>query len=399
MTLHEKLLSFDPDLPFERARTIPAAWYFDPEIYAAERERIFGRTWLAAARADQLTKAGSFVTAEIGGEPILVLRDSKEELRAFHNVCRHRAARVMTESEGCATKLRCPYHGWTYDLEGRLRGTPEFEGVADFSREDHGLVPLGVAAWGPLVFVHELLPSSLYPGERGGDEGVEQSAPSLPTPLPRSGGVGGLSLARFLAPLPEQTASLQSNKRYFVERREYELACNWKVFVDNYLDGGYHVNYVHPGLSGVLDYSQYRTDVFDWTSVQSSPIKATQNAEESVSKVRTGDRAYYWWVFPNLMLNIYQGVMDTNLVLPLAPDRCKVIFDFYFADTEGEAARQFIAESIAVAHQIQLEDVAISEDVQKGLASRSYNTGRFSVRREIAGYHFHRLLARQLSKV
>ena len=206
-------------------------------------------------------------------------------------------------------------------------------------------------------------------------------------------------LSEFLAPLPERTASLQMERLRFVERREYELACNWKVFVDNYLDGGYHVNYVHPGLSGVLDYSQYRTEVFDWTSVQSSPIKAAEKAEESVSKVRTGDRAYYWWVFPNLMLNIYKGVMDTNLVLPLGPDRCRVIFDFYFADTEGDEARQFIADSIDVAHQIQLEDVAISEDVQKGLASRSYSTGRFSVRREIAGYHFHRLLGRKLNDV
>jgi choline monooxygenase len=170
------------------------------------------------------------------------------------------------------------------------------------------------------------------------------------------------------------------------------------VFVDNYLDGGYHVNYVHPGLSGVLDYSQYRTDIYEFTSVQSSPIKADEKADESVAKVRTGDRAYYWWIFPNLMINLYQGVMDSNLVLPLGPERCKVIFDFYFADTEGEAARQFISQSIAVADQVQQEDVQISENVQKGLASRSYDTGRFSVRREIAGYHFHRLLARQLSQ-
>jgi choline monooxygenase len=365
MSLKDKLRSVDSELPLERARTIPAAWYFDAEIYAAERERIFGPTWLAAARADQLKKPGSFVTSDIAGEPLLVLRDNEGKLRAFHNVCRHRAARVMTEAEGCATRLRCPYHGWTYDLEGRLRGTPEFEGVADFRREDNGLVPLAAAEWGPLVFVH--------------------ACPST-TALPD-----------FLKPLPEQTALLQLDKLCFVERREYELACNWKVFVDNYLDGGYHVNYVHPGLAGVLDYSQYRTDVFDWTSVQSSPIKASDKADESVSKVRTGDRAYYWWVFPNLMLNLYQGVMDTNLVLPLGPDQCKVIFDFYFADTEGDAAKRYIAESIAVAHQIQLEDVAISEDVQKGLASRSYNTGRFSVRREIAGYHFHTLLGRQLS--
>jgi choline monooxygenase len=367
MTLREKLQTFDPDLPLERARTIPASWYFDPEIYAAEREGIFDRSWLAAGRADQLTKAGSFVTADIAGEPIMVLRDTDGILRAFHNVCRHRAARVMTEAEGCATKLRCPYHGWTYDFAGRLRGTPEFEGVADFRREDHGLAPLDVDAWGPLVFVH-----------------------AAPASRP---------LAEFLTPLPEQTAPLEIAKLRFVERRVYDLACNWKVFVDNYLDGGYHVNYVHPGLSSVLDYSQYRTDVYDYTSVQSSPLKPaeSQKGEATVSKVRTGDRAYYWWVFPNLMINLYQGIMDTNLVLPISPERCRVIFDFYFADTEGDDDRHRIAESIAVAHHIQLEDIGISEDVQKGLASRSYDTGRFSVRREIAGYHFHRLLARQLN--
>src|SRR5262249_20030915 len=383
LTLNEKLRAFDPTLPLERARTMPAAWYFDAEIYAAERERIFGRSWLAAARSDQLTKPGSFATADIAGEPILVLRDADGVLRAFHNVCRHRAARVMTQAEGCATKLRCPYHGWTYDLAGRLRGTPEFEGIADFRREDNGLVPLAVEEWGPLVFVRVTFPSSL-------------------TPLPRSGGEGsGLeqALGEFLAPLPAQTRSLQIATLQFVERREYDLACNWKVFVDNYLDGGYHVNYVHPGLAGVLDYSQYRTDIYAFTSVQCSPIKTSEHADGSVSKVRTGDRAYYWWVFPNLMINLYQGVMDTNLVLPVGPGRCKVIFDFYFAETEGEEAKRYIADSIAVAHQVQLEDMSISEDVQRGLASRSFDTGRFSVRREIAGYHFHRLLARQLRTV
>jgi choline monooxygenase len=365
MTLQDKLSAFDPDLPLERARTIPASWYFDPEIYAAERERIFGRSWLAAARSDQLAKPGSFATADLADEPILVLRDNDGILRAFHNVCRHRAARVMTDAQGCATKLRCPYHGWTYDLAGRLRGTPEFEGVADFRREDNGLVPLASDAWGPLIFV--------------------RSGPST------------LALADHLAPLQAHTAPLHVDKLLFVERREYELACNWKVFVDNYLDGGYHVNYVHPGLAGVLDYSEYRTDVYAWTSVQTSPIKAAEASDGAVSKVRTGDRAYYWWIFPNLMVNLYQGVMDTNVVLPLGPDRSKVLFDFYFAETEGECAKRYIADSIAVAHQIQVEDVSISEDVQKGLASRSYDTGRFSVRREIAGYHFHRLLARQLS--
>jgi choline monooxygenase len=107
----------------------------------------------------------------------------------------------------------------------------------------------------------------------------------------------------------------------------------------------------------------------------------------------------YWWVFPNFMMNIYQGVMDTNLVLPLGPDRCRVVFDFYFADTDGPAAEGFIRDSIAVAHQVQREDVQICEEVQRGLASRSFNTGRFSVRREAAGYYFHQLLARKLRRI
>src|SRR5262249_26652482 len=166
--------------------------------------------------------------------------------------------------------------------------------------------------------------------------------------------------------------------------------------VDNYLDGGYHVNTIHPGLAGVLDYSQYRTEIAGNTSMQSSPLQTSSDAKSQTGKVRTGSTAYYWWVFPNFMLNIYEGIMDTNLVLPLGPERCRVIFDFYFSQTEGTKAKHFIEESIAVADQIQLEDLGICEDVQRGLASRSFSTGRFSVKREAAGYHFHRLLARQL---
>src|SRR5262249_39505228 len=152
----------------------------------------------------------------------------------------------------------------------------------------------------------------------------------------------------------------------FVRRQVYDLACNWKVYVDNFLDGGYHVNTVHPGLAGVLDYSRYRTEVAGCTSVQISPLKPSQPSEEpTLAVVRTGTEAQYWWVFPNFMLNLYEGVMDPNLVLPLGPDRCRVIFDFYFARTEGEAER-FMRESMAVAHQIQLEDAGICEEVQRG---------------------------------
>jgi choline monooxygenase len=132
--------------------------------------------------------------------------------------------------------------------------------------------------------------------------------------------------------------------------------------------------------------------------VQISPLKSipSKDTRDGFAQVRTGDVAYYWWVFPNFMMNLYQGVMDTNLVLPLGADSCRVIMDFYFDQTEGPQAKQFIGQSIEVGHQIQLEDVGICEEVQRGLSSRSFSTGRFSVKREVAGYYFHQLLARRL---
>jgi phenylpropionate dioxygenase-like ring-hydroxylating dioxygenase large terminal subunit len=362
MSLAEKLKPFDSELPLERAHTIPSAWYFDEEIYWAECCRVFGGSWQTAGRVEQVSEPGSFLTTNIAGEPILVVRDDKGTLRAFHNVCRHRAAQVINEPCGKASKLRCRYHGWTYDLAGKLRGTPEFDGVLDFPKEGNGLVPLAVDTWGPLVFVHA--------------------------------GTSKQTLADFLAPFPQRTTGLGLDRLRFAGSREYVLECNWKVFVDNYQDGGYHVNTVHPGLAGAIDYAHYRTEILGNTSVQISPLKPAEDA--AVGKVRTGDNAYYWWIFPNLMVNIYQGVMDTNLVLPLGPNRCRVIFDFYFAQTEGAEAQQYIDESIAVAHQIQMEDQGVCEEVQRGLKSRSYDTGRFSVKREGGGYHFHRLLAQKL---
>jgi choline monooxygenase len=360
------LAEFDPNLHLERARTIPSSWYRDAELFDAECRAVFANTWQVAGRADQVQQPGAYLTTEIAHEPILVVRGEDGNLRAFANVCRHRAARVALEPAGQASRFRCRYHGWTYDLAGRLRGVPEFDGVAEFRREDNGLPPLGVATWGPLVFVH--------------------ASPNPP------------ALLEFLKPLPERTAPLGVDALRFFQRREYVLNCNWKVYVENYLDGGYHVNTIHPALATVLDYTSYRTEIAGNTSVQISPMRPPDGkpGEASIGVVRAGEAAYYWWLFPNFMLNLYQGVMDTNLVLPLGPDRCRVVFDFYFAQTEGPEAERFMAESVAVADQIQQEDGEICEDVQRGLASRAFETGRYSVRREGAVYHFHRLLADRL---
>lgn len=363
MSWLDEIRAFDPLLPLERARTLPSTWYHEPRIAELEKTAIFAATWQMIGRAEQVAQPGSFITTEIAGEPILVVRDDKGTLRAFYNVCRHKATVLMGESCGKVGKLRCRYHGWTYDLTGKLKGTPEFDGVEEFNKEDNGLVELSVATWGPLLFVH-----------------LDQEAQTL---------------EEFLAPLPAWSQNRGLEKLKYAGSQEYTLKCNWKVYVDNYLDGGYHVNTVHPALAGVLDYSQYKTTIHGNTSVQTSPL-VPNTSDATTTKTRTGTEAAYWWVMPNFMLNLYEGVMDTNLVLPLAPDRCKVIFDFYFADTESPAAKQYIKDSIAVANQVQDEDMKVCEEVQRGLSSRSYRTGRFSVKREIAGYYFHQLLGRRL---
>jgi choline monooxygenase len=363
-TLEEELVRFDETLPLARARTIPSSWYCNPRVEAAERCSVFGETWQFAARSDQLEAKGSFVATSIANEPVVLVRDEGGELRGFFNVCRHRAACVVTEPAGTARRLRCQYHGWTYDLSGRLIGTPEFEGVADFRREENGLVPVAVDAWGPLLFVNF--------GHQ-----------------PRA-------LSYVLAPLVEEMGALGGLR--FVERRSYELGCNWKVFVDNYLDGGYHVNTVHPSLAGVLQYAKYRTECRGLTSLQSSPMRVpdSDHLDRSASTARVGEVALYGWAFPNFMVNLYSGAMDTNVVYPLGPERCRVDIDFYVGPSDGPEAQSFAKESVEVGHRIQLEDVGVCEDVQRGLASRSYDTGRYSVRREVAVHHFHQLLAARL---
>lgn len=350
---------FDAGLPLEKASTIPNTWYTSPAVARLEREAVFARCWQMVGRSQQVARPGSFLTASIDGEPVLVVRGDDGLLRAFFNVCRHKAGPLCTEECGTVTKLRCRYHGWTYDLAGNLRGAPEFDGVLNFAREDSGLVKIAVAEWEPFIWV-----CLEQPGE---------------------------TLAQFLQPLPAWVASRNSftNMQWYA-RKTYDLACNWKVYVDNYLDGGYHVNTVHPGLADVLDYREYRTVCDGGTVLQSSPMKA---AEGEAGRTRTGDIAAYWWVYPNFMLNIYAGVMDSNLVLPLGVDRCRVIFDFFFATGTDE---DFKRESVRVAEQVQAEDIGVCEEVQRNLNSRSYTTGRYSVKRENGGHYFHQMLARAL---
>jgi choline monooxygenase len=384
--------SYDPSAPLERASTIPAAWYTDERVFGLEQRTVFSQSWQVAARVDQLHKSGDYVTTDIGDEPVVVVRGGDNQIRAFFNVCRHHAAAVMIEPHGNAPQMRCPYHGWTYSLEGGLKGTPDFSGVCDFDRAGNGLIPIELAVWESWIFVktdggqRHVLNDSTDGGQRpppnDHTDSLEAGVARRPTPRePIEDWLG--------AQLPNEIGALRlSNLRWF-ERRKYIIDCNWKVFVDNYLDGGYHVPHLHKGLNSVLDYGNYTIECGQRHCLQSSPMVTTDNAD--IADTRTGERALYYWIHPNFMINCYAGVMDTNLVRPISVDRTEVIFDFYFADV-SESAREKNLASVAVGDRIQQEDLDICASVQRGLKSRVYDAGRLSVRREAGEHLFHRLL-------
>ena len=361
-SLQEILASYDDRASLPEASTIPGPWYVDDRIARLEAETVFSKTWQMVGRAGKVAGPGQFLTFTVAGEPLLVVRGQDGVLRAFYNVCRHHAAAVVTESCGQASILHCPYHGWNYGLDGSLKGMPEFEGVRNFERSQNGLVPVKVETWENFVFIN------LDP----------EAAP----------------LANFLGGLAPRMSPLGIGKLHYFDTRVYDIHCNWKVFVDNYLDGGYHVPHLHKGLNSVLDYKQYTIENEDRYCLQSSPM-VSSSEDAATGATRTGDRAWYFWQYPNLMINCYAGYMDSNLVLPLDVDHCRVIFDFYFADV-SDAAREYNQQSVAVGDRVQGEDLGICEGVQRGLKSRAYGAGRLSVRREAGEQLFHRLLAADL---
>jgi choline monooxygenase len=361
----EQILStYDDRAPLSQASTIPAAWYVDPRISELERVSVFSKTWQLVARTDQVQAPGQFVSSTVAGEPIVVVRGNDGVLRAFYNVCRHHAAAVVTQPCGQVALLHCPYHGWNYGLDGSLKGMPEFEGVENFDRAQNGLVPIRVETWECFVFINL----------------DHHAAP----------------LVEFLGGLVKRVAPVGIAKLHYFDRRTYNINCNWKVFVDNFLDGGYHVPHLHQGLNSVLDYKQYTIENEDRYCLQSSPMVASEE-DAATGAVRKGDRAWYFWQHPNLMINCYAGYMDTNLVIPVDVDHCHVIFDFYFADVT-EASREYNEQSVNVGNRVQEEDLGICEDVQRGLKSRAYRAGRLSVRREAGEQLFHRLLAADLKR-
>jgi choline monooxygenase len=342
-------------VPVERSETIPSAWYVDPAFHAFDRAAVFGRHWQLVGRADQVAAPGQFLVGEVADEPVIVVRGKDGVLRAFFNVCRHRGG-PLALCDGQANALRCQYHGWTYLLDGSLRGVPKMDRSELFDRKDFGLTPVAVDTWQGLVFVH-----------LGG--GAEPAARTF------GGILGRIAPARF-------------DGFRFARRVTYDVGCNWKVYVDNYLEG-YHVPFVHPELASLLDYAAYRTEVFGRYSLQWSPMTGTGSPYDTAGGTAS---AFYYHVFPNLMLNLLPGRLQTNVVRPVGHDRCQVVFDYFYPDIESAEARAAIEADVEYSDRVQEEDREICERVQRGLASRAYDRGRFSPEMEIGVHHFQALL-------
>ncbi len=340
--------SHDPQL--SRASTLPASYYIDPAALERERETIFARTWQLAGREEQVAEPGRFFTALIAGEPLLIVRGEDGALRALSNVCRHRAGPVA-KGEGKRAAFQCGYHGWTYALDGSLRTTPEMEGADCFEKASLALPRFRVESWNDLLFVN-----------------------LDPAAEPLSEFLGDLSSVKFSGMRP-------------AARKEWSVDCNWKVYVDNYLEG-YHIPIVHPSLFREIDYPNYRTETRTSYSIQHAPLRHPE-------RIRGGGEAQYFWIFPNLMLNVYPDNFSTNLIVPAGPDRTVTIFEWFFRDPQS--SKKEIEETIAFSDEIQLEDIDICEAVQRGLRSRTYVSGRYSPAREYGVHDFHGLYAAAMS--
>ena len=355
---------FQVEADIARAWTLPASLYTDASALLAEKEKIFARTWQVVGHASQVANPGDYFTTELIGEPLVFVRGLDGKLRGFYNVCRHRAGPA---AEGCGSRklFRCGYHGWTYGLDGALLSATEIEGVEGFSPADFALRPARTEEWFNLVFVN------LDPEAR---------------PLRES-----------LGELPRQAERFPFADMKLFERRTYDMKCNWKTYVDNYLEG-YHLPSVHPGLNRELDYNAYVVEPHEGSDGregyvrQFSPIRGAQPGDATprrYQEARDGLTTDYFWIFPNWMLNCYPDNVSLNIVLPIEPERSLAIFEWYLPEKDhtGPAAKA----SVDFSDQIQIEDVAICEVVQKNLRSRSYSRGRFSVQQEKGVHAFHRM--------
>jgi glycine betaine catabolism A len=336
-------------------KTLPARYYTDPEVFRQELESFFCKTWICAGRSEQVANAGDFFQREVAGESILVTRAAGGELRAFYNVCRHRGTRMCREPEGkFAGRIQCPYHGWTYGLDGRLLGAPHME--ESFRHEDYPLHAVQVADWDGHVFLN--LDAQAEP------------------------------LAAQLADLPQKFAPWQMQGLRLHKRIEYAVEANWKLIITNYNEC-LHCPVLHPMLSRISDYLSGQND-----TPQPGYIGGSMEFREAAETMSTDGRrrraflpglgeahskqVLYYTVFPNLLVSLHPDYMMTHTLWPQAVNRTHVICEWHFHPSEIAKADFSADDAVEFWDITNREDWSISELSQQGISSRAYTPGPYS---------------------
>lgn len=317
--------------------TAPAVWYRDPEWWPLERANVFATSWQFVTHESALPGPRSWRADDLAGYPIILVRDDAGVIRGFHNVCRHRAGPLVRERSGiCDGALTCQYHGWRYALDGRLRAARDFGAADDFDVRDFSLFPIRIESWRGLVF-------------------AAIDAASAP-------------LTDLLAPLDARLGGANWSNLRIAAERTHTLACNWKTYVENYLEG-YHVPIMHPGLDAEIRSDQYRVTVEGRIALHEAPPRAPGAVYEGL----------WAWAWPNIGVNVYQSGVMIERMAPVAHTHTRL--DYLYLTPDGVAPT---AETFAMSDAVTAEDKWIVERVQENLNAGLYETGRLSPKHETA---------------
>ncbi|HXB94265.1 MAG TPA: aromatic ring-hydroxylating dioxygenase subunit alpha [Puia sp.] len=353
----------DPDIA--KATTLPSDFYIDAQLFELAREKLFAPSWQFVGDSDQALAAGECrpltLLESYLDEPLALVRDQDGELRLLSNVCTHRGNIVVQEP--CRLMhLRCRYHGRLFNLDGGFRSMPEFREVENFPSPADDLKQLPLASWGKWLF------TSVAGGSGFADYWGE--------------------LMRRLPWLPLDNYKFQPTRS-----REFTVRAHWALYCENYLEG-FHIPFVHAGLNTVIDFGNYTTELFGLSNLQLGIAKEEEDCFElPAGSPDYGKRvaAYYFFVFPNTMFNFYPWGLSVNVVRPVSLTETRVVFLTYIADE-----KKYNKGAGSGLDTVELEDEEVVESVQRGIRSRYYTHGRYSVTREQGTHHFHRLIAQHI---
>jgi glycine betaine catabolism A len=346
------------DRPLSEASTLPGPLFTDRDVFDREMERLFRKSWQCVGREDELAAPGAFRTVEVAGSGVLLLRNADGKLRAFHNVCRHRGTRLVEETEGRDLKrLLCPYHAWTYDLNGRLLGAPHMQGVKGFDRTEFGLYPVTVETWRGFVFVN-----------------------LDPRPEPLAKTLGGL--ARRCANYP-----LDDLRR--THRVVYDIRANWKLVVQN-ANECYHCPGVHPQLVKITPYRSGEEDLrtgpvfggwMDFVDGIESATLSGKTARAPFRALSAEDRrrVYYYVLYPANFLSLFPDYVTFDWFIPMGPEHTRLVFEVYVHRDEQDPA----TDAMEFWEMTNRQDWHICEMAHLGSKTAAYFQGRYSTEEEV----------------